>query len=170
MPCATIFAMDAPPSASPASPGPPAEVGAEPRSLRERMAAAGRTIGARESRQRAALDAAQRRCRALHEQVGDALDAFHMAAVAAGAPHLEIVVGMPRLDDKHVRAAQFELRRGRHVGIVVVKTKGTVTLVGPFRRGKPEGPCRSFPADAQAELEAALGEFLERFVEEAMSP
>jgi hypothetical protein len=45
-----------------------------------------------------------------------------------------------------------------------------VTLVGPFRQGKDEGPCKSFPIDAEAEIEPALGEFLARFLREAASP
>ena len=40
-----------------------------------------------------------------------------------------------------------------------------MTLVGPFRVGKVEGPCKSFPFEAQDELDRALGEFLEQFVE-----
>jgi len=156
------------------------------------MAAAGRALGAREAPHRAELDTARQRCLTLHEQVCAAVDAFHAAASAAGAPHLRISVGDPKLDEKRVRALEFEVRRGRYVGLVVVKAKGVVTLVGPFRRGKPEEPCRSFrfrvadrvaervaegtgqdagvAADADAELGAALGDFLERFVQEAMTP
>jgi hypothetical protein len=56
------------------------------------------------------------------------------------------------------------------VGVVVVKARGEVTLVGPFRAGKAEGPCRSLPIDANAEIESALGEFLEKLAEEAATP
>ncbi len=42
--------------------------------------------------------------------------------------------------------------------------------MGPFRTGKAEGPCLSFPFDAEAELEKALGDFLEQFLEEAATP
>jgi hypothetical protein len=42
--------------------------------------------------------------------------------------------------------------------------------VGPFHRGKAEGPCLSFPFEAEAELRKALGDFLERFLEEAAQP
>jgi len=65
---------------------------------------------------------------------------------------------------------EFELRRGRHRAIVTAKSRGEVTLVGPFRAGKVEGPCKSFPLEAQEELHLALGEFLEQFVEEAATP
>jgi hypothetical protein len=176
---------------------------AAPPSLRERLAAAGRAIGAREAPHREALEAARQVCDVLHRHVRAALDEFHAEAAAAGAPQLRLDVGEPRLDEKHVRAVEFELRRGRHVGIVVVKAKGEVTLVGPFRTGKAEGPCRSVAfgvladvlaptsadsdpdsasvasasaactaagAGASAELETALGDFLERFVDEATTP
>ncbi len=189
-----MLAMDAPPSVRPGGPMATAAT-ASPSlckplgdALCERMAAAGRELGAREAPHRAALDTARQRCLALHEHVCAAVDAFHAAAAAAGAPHLRIAVGDPKLDEKRVRALEFEVRRGRYVGLVVVKGKGVVTLVGPFRRGKPEEPCRSFrfrvaeqvaegtsqdagvAADADAELGAALGDFLERFVQEAMTP
>ena len=63
-----------------------------------------------------------------------------------------------------------DLRRGRHQAIVTVKSRGEVTLVGPFRAGKVEGPCKSFPFDAEPEIEAELGSFLERFLHEAATP
>jgi hypothetical protein len=79
-------------------------------------------------------------------------------------------VGPVRLDEKHLRAIEFDVRRGRHVGLVIVKARGEVTLVGPFRSGKNEGPCRTFPWDADADIRGALGDFLERFLEEAAAP
>jgi hypothetical protein len=138
--------------------------------LRERLAAAGQALGSREAPFREALDEALARCRLLHQQACTALDAFHGAAAAAGAPHLQVVVSPPRLDEKHVRAVEFELRRGRHAGLVIVKARGEVTLVGPFRTGKEEGPCRSLPWTDEAGIETALSEFLVRFVEEAAAP
>jgi hypothetical protein len=75
-----------------------------------------------------------------------------------------------RLDDKHVRAIAFDVRRGRHAGVVTVKSRGEVTLVGPFRSGKTEAPCRTFPWDAQDDIDGALGDFLLRFLEEAVTP
>jgi len=140
--------------------------------LRERLAARGRALGEREAPHRAALEEATARCHELHARVRDALEAFHAAAAAAGAPHLVLHVSEPRLDDKHVRACEFEIRRGRHVGLVIARAaKRELTFVGPFQTGKPEGPCRSIPFDAPApELEAALADFLERLVEEAATP
>lgn len=138
--------------------------------LAERMEALGRDLGAREAAHGDALEQARVKAAALHEEVKAALERFADAAVAAGAPALDIRVTDPRLDEKHIRSIEFDLRRGRHTGIVVVKARGEITLVGPFRQGKTEGPCRSFPIDAEGEVRAGLGEFLERFAEEAMSP
>jgi hypothetical protein len=69
-----------------------------------------------------------------------------------------------------VRSYQFELSRGRHRAIVTVKSRGEVTLVGPFRAGKTEGPCRSFPLASSQEFEEALARFLVSFVEDAATP
>ena len=76
----------------------------------------------------------------------------------------------PRLDDKHVHAVEFNLSRGRHRAIVTTKSKGEITLVGPFKAGKNEGPCRTFPFSEDEELKDALGDFIERFLEEATAP
>jgi hypothetical protein len=138
--------------------------------LRSRLSAAGSLLGAREATHRSALEEAQKRCEALRALVVDSVDAFHTAAVAAGAPQLRIEVTPVRLDDKHVRAIAFEVRRGRHSGVVTVKSRGEVTLVGPFRSGKTEGPCRTFPWDAHDEIDRSLGDFLLRFLEEAATP
>ncbi len=53
---------------------------------------------------------------------------------------------------------------------MTIKSRGDVTLVGPFRSGKVEGPCKSFPFDAERELGEALPAFLESFLEEAATP
>lgn len=138
--------------------------------LAERLARVGREIGSRERAHGSSLAEADDVARALHRSVATALESFHAAAGDAGAPHLRIELAEPRADDKHLRSVQFELLRGRHRAIVTVKSKGEVTLVGPFRSGKPEGPCKSFPIDAHADIEDALGGFLERFLEEAATP
>ena len=130
----------------------------------------GRALGAREAAHRTPLEAARACSRALHARVAEGLVAFHAATAQAGAPHLRLELSEPRLDQKHARAIEFEVRRGRHVGIVTVKARGEVTLVGPFRAGKTEGPCRTFPMDAAAEIEEALGDFLERLALEAATP
>ncbi len=116
-----------------------------------------------------ALAAARTKADAVHAQVVEAIGHFN-ALVGETVPHLQVVVTPPRTDDKHLHAIEFDLERGRHRGVITVKTKREVTLVGPFRAGKPEGPCRSFPFDAADDLEDALGDFLTRFLEEASAP
>jgi hypothetical protein len=137
--------------------------------LRERLAGLGRSLGDREAPHAAALAAARERAVSLRRAVAAGLDAFHGAA-AACAPELRIELSEPHLDDKHVRSVEFELRRGRTRAIVTVKSRGEVTLVGPFHAGKTEGPCKTFPFDAEVEIEKALGDFLESFLEEAATP
>lgn len=138
--------------------------------LGARLAALGRSLGEREAAHRAELDAARACAERLREDVARALERFHAAAEEAGAPHLRVALSEIRLDDKHLRAVEFDLLRGRHKAIVVAKSRGDLTLVGPFHVGKPEGPCRSFPFDARPEIDEALGTFLESFLEEAATP
>ena len=139
--------------------------------LRERLARVGESIGRREANHGEALETARKKAAELHAVVTDGIGAYRQAVEAAGASHLAAVqVSEPRLDDKHVRAVEFSLERGRYRAIVTVKSKGEVTLVGPFRAGKAEGPCKSFPFEAEPELSAALGGFLEEFLEEAATP
>ncbi|MBW2272213.1 MAG: hypothetical protein JRG96_03010 [Deltaproteobacteria bacterium] len=138
--------------------------------LAKKMGELGRVLGAREAGHLDALATARDLARQLHDKVATALAHFHAAAGTAGASHFQVALGDPHLDDKHVRAFEFDLRRGRHRVIVTVKSRGEVTLVGPFHQGKAEGPCRSFPFDAEAEIESALGALLETFLEQAFTP
>ncbi len=138
--------------------------------LGERLEELGRLIGEREAPHDAALERARAKASELRTALEAALDRFHTAIHKAGAPHLAIELGPLQLDDKHIRAIEFDLRRGRRRAIVTVKSRGEVTLVGPFRIGRNEGPCRTFPFEAKSEIETALCEFLERFLEEAMTP
>ena len=138
--------------------------------LAERLAVLGRALGEREADHGAAMAEARRCAEAVHAEVGRALEAFHRAAREAGADHLEVQLSPLRIDDKHLRAVQFDLSRGRHRAIVTAKSRGDLTLVGPFRGGHTEGPCKSFPFDAQDEIRRALAEFLESFLEAAATP
>ena len=139
-------------------------------SLRDRLLELGQELAAREAEHRVALDEARRRAGALRAEVAEALAGWSEAVDAAGAPQLAIALGELRPDEKHVRAVEFDLARGRHRAIVTVKARGEVTLVGPFHAGKTEGPCKSFPFAAEAEIRKALGDFLERFLNEAATP
>ena len=137
--------------------------------LRVRLAEVGRRLGEREAEHRAAFEAARVPAVDLHARVASALEAFHEAA-RGGAPQLGVELSEPRPDEKHLRSVQFDLRRGRCRAIVTLKSRGEVTLVGPFRDGKVEGPCKSFPFDAEDEIGKALGDFLESFLDEAATP
>ena len=141
-----------------------------PDDLDTRLEALGRSLGQREAAHSEGLEQARKCADELRSRVAKALERFHAAAADAGAPHLRIELSGIRVDDKHLRAVEFDLQRGRHKAIVVAKGRGEVTLVGPFRVGKVEGPCRSFPIDADDELLEALGPFLEAFLEEAAAP
>ena len=148
---------------SPSSP--PADV-----DLGARLEALGLRLGEREAVHADSLREARGQAERLRGEVATALGAFHAAAAASGAPHLRVALSEVRVDDKHLRAVEFDLVRGRHKAVITAKSKGEVTLVGPFRIGKEEGPCLSFPFTAKDEIRGALGSFLERFLEEAATP
>lgn len=137
-------------------------------SLRDRLRELGRELAAREAEHAASLDGARRQAESLRAEVIEALAGWHEGV--SGAPQLAVRVGELKPDDKHVRAVEFDLVRGRHRAIVTVKARGDVTLVGPFHAGKTEGPCKSFPFGAAEEIRKALGDFLERFLTEAATP
>jgi len=134
------------------------------------MAQLGKALGEREAAHRDAITEAWRRAGTLRLEVAAALDAFAKAAARAGAAQLTVQLGDVRTDDKHLRAVQFDVSRGRNRAVVTVKSRGEITLVGPFHAGKAEGPCKSFPYGAEDELQAAVGEFLEKFLTEAANP
>ena len=139
-------------------------------SLRDRLHGVGRELAAREAEHRDALEAARTKATALRAEVSEGLAGWRAALREAGASQLDVALDEIRPDDKHTRAVEFELRRGRHRAIVTVRSRGEVTLVGPFHAGKIEGPCKSFPFDAEEEMRRALADFLERFLREAATP
>ncbi len=138
--------------------------------LGDRLEALGRELGGREAAHAEGLAAARARAGELREQLESAFERFRSAAADAGSAHLEPQVSAVRIDDKHLRSWQLELSRGRHRAIVTVKSRGEVTLVGPFKTGKNEGPCRSFPLASSDEFEAALSSFVVSFLEDAATP
>ncbi len=137
-------------------------------SIEQRLANLGQSLVDREGAEARNREEARRVAQGLHERVERALKAYHEAV--SEVPFLRVVLSELRLDDKHLHAIEFELERGRHRAIVTIKQRGEVTLVGPFRLGKAEGPCRSFPFSAEGEIEHALGDFLCHFIEAAVSP
>jgi hypothetical protein len=138
--------------------------------LKDRLEKLGRSLGEREVSHQPGLREACARLESVRSQVATALEGFHKAAAEAGAPQLRVTLSEVRADDKHLRAAQFELVRGRYRAIVTARSRGEITLVGPFHAGKTEGPCLTFPLEAGEDLRSALANFLERFLEEAATP
>ena len=85
------------------------------------------------------------------------VERFRREARARGVPHLaHIEVGPVEPDEKHVDALQVMIRQGRWHVVCVAKSRGAVTLVGPYQRGKKEGPCATLPG-AGEELDRAAG-------------
>ena len=138
-------------------------------SLEERMEALASALVKREERHAGDLARAREKADELYAQLDSAVERFN-GVIAGTAPGLQLAVNGPRLDEKHAHSVQLDLERGRHRALVIVKSKAEVILVGPFKAGKAEGPCQTFAFSAKDELDAALGDFLERFAEEATNP
>jgi hypothetical protein len=85
----------------------------------------------------------------LRGQAQACIEAFVARATALGAEQLgSVSVSGVVPDQKHVDCLQFSVERGRNVLLcVAIATPegGKVRLVGPFKRGKAEGPCGDFP-------------------------
>jgi hypothetical protein len=97
----------------------------------------------------------------------DAIQAFVRSAREHGGAHLtDVGVGPVEPDEKHVDCLQFQVMRGRWKLTCVGKTRGVVTVVGPFRHGEPEKPCAEFPLPS-AEAEAGLEDRLLALLREA---
>jgi hypothetical protein len=137
--------------------------------LNDRIEAIAHEVAKREETHAEGIARANAKADELHARVSAAIDLFNKALVKT-VPYLHVEVSAPRIDDKHLHAVEFDLERGQHRAVVTVKSKGDVTLVGPFRSGKKQGPCRSFPFDSSEEIEDALGDFLEHFIQAATSP
>ncbi|MCH7600512.1 MAG: hypothetical protein IH973_12210 [Myxococcales bacterium] len=138
--------------------------------LADQLEEIGKRLGARESGLLEQLGRVQKRAGELHERVREGIEGFHRGSREAGAPHLAVELSDPRIDDKHLHSVQFDLVRGRHRVIVTVKIAGEVTIVGPFKTGKPEGPCKSIPLDDEEAIDEALSLVLSDFLEAAFAP
>jgi hypothetical protein len=94
----------------------------------------------------------------LREVAAEAVDAFRRTVHAEGAQHLaDVEVSSVEPDEKHVDCVQVRIQRGRWEALVVAKAGGKVTLVGPFRRGKTEQPCRDFELSGKQVEEGVEG-------------
>jgi len=137
--------------------------------LDERLSALGEELAQREAAHAESLAVARKRATELHARVEGALRAYHAKALP-DAPWLEVSLGAAKTDDKHLHSVEFDVRRGRHRALVTVKSRGDVTLVGPFQVGKAEGPCKTFEINDDASIDAALGDVLAEFIEQAATP
>ena len=103
----------------------------------------------------------------LRDRALDAVDAFVRVARERGGVHLtDIAVSPVEWDEKHVDCLQFKVMRGRWELTCVGKARGVVTLVGPYRRGKPEQPCAELPLPGP-QADAALDDRLLALLREA---
>jgi len=106
---------------------------------------------------------------ALRESAAEALAEFRSRAAEVGAPYLaNIEVSPVEPDEKHVDAVQFKITRGRLelLCVAIARGEGKMRVVGPFKRGKDEGPCAE-AALAGPEIESLLEERIEALVREA---
>jgi hypothetical protein len=107
--------------------------------------------------------------RDLRELAFQAIEAFRERAAELGAPYLgNVEVSAVEPDEKHVDCVQFRVSRGRTelLCIAIASAGGKVRLVGPFQRGKTEGPCADAPLRGR-EVEHALEDRIERLLREA---
>lgn len=111
-----------------------------------RFEALARELGERDRALGAALADARAAAVELRRHAEQSVATFCAAARASGAEHLtQLHVGPVEPDEKHVDCVQLRIARGRHELVCVANSDGRFTLVGPFRRGKPEKPCADFP-------------------------
>jgi hypothetical protein len=97
------------------------------------------------------------------------IEAFRERAAEIGAPYLgQLEVSDVLPDAKHVDSVQFSVSRGRTelLCIAIAKGPGKVRLVGPFQRGKEEGPCAEAPLRGP-DVEKALEDRIEALIREA---
>ncbi len=126
----------------------------------DRFAELARELALRDRDLAARLERARARAAALREWAEHALQGFRDVARDAGAAHLaHVEVGPVEPDEKHVDCVQFKVERGRWEITCVAKSAGKVTLVGPYKKGKPEKPCHDHPL-VGGETEQALEDLL----------
>jgi len=136
--------------------------------LAEKLAEMGEQLFEREVANAPAMAATRQRAEVIQGKVRTALAGY--AKATRPMAQLAVQVSDPRVDDKHLHAVQFDITRGRHQVIVTAKCKGVVTLVGPFKQGDEEGPCRRIDLEDDAAIEAGLEVVLLAFLEAAFAP
>ena len=127
---------------------------------RARFEGLARELAERDAELSPGLEEARVCAQALRARAREALAEFRQAAERGGALHLaRVEVGPVEPDEKHIDAVQVRVKRGRWEIVCVAKSRGEVTLVGPYRQGKEENPCKSYAFKAP-ELEPALDDLL----------
>ena len=114
---------------------------------RDRLRELGRELAAREADTGRARRAARRRRRACAPR-----SRRRSSLARGGRPAAPQLRGRPRRGPAGRQARSrrpVRSRAGAVAPIVTVKSRGEVTLVGPFHAGKAEGPCKSFPFDGR---------------------
>jgi hypothetical protein len=117
----------------------------------------------------ARLRLAREAARVLRDAAFEAVEAFRQRAAERGAGYLgNIDVSGVEPDEKHVDAVQFRITRGRLevICVAIARGEGKMRVVGPFKRGKEEGPCAEAPLRG-SEIEKLLEERLAALVREA---
>lgn len=127
-------------------------------------------LAARDPGLAARLREVREAARTLRELAFQAVEAFRERAAELGAPYLgNVEVSGVEPDEKHVDCVQFRISRGRTelLCIAIAAGEGKMRLVGPFKRGKSEGPCADAPLSGP-EVERALEDRIERLLREAV--
>ena len=107
--------------------------------------------------------------RSLRDAAFAAVEAFRLRAAERGASYLaNFEVSEVEPDEKHVDAVQFRITRGRFevICVAIARGAGKMRVVGPFKRGKEEGPCADAPLRGD-EVEKALADRIEQLLREA---
>jgi hypothetical protein len=104
-------------------------------------------LAARDPGLSARLRDVRQAARELRDLAFEAVEAFRERTAELGAPylgHLEVSAVEP--DEKHVDCVQFRISRGRtELLVIAIAEARKIRLVGPFKRGKAEGPCADAP-------------------------
>jgi hypothetical protein len=133
----------------------------------ERLRKLAEELAARDAELAPRLAQAREAAERLNHVARVAVEDFRQTALERGAEHLtRIAVGPVEPDEKHVDCLQFRIARGRWEAICVVKAEGRVTLVGPFKRGKPEKPCADHALSGEA-VEDGLEDLIAQLITSA---
>ncbi|MFQ5701124.1 MAG: hypothetical protein ACE5HU_04705 [Acidobacteriota bacterium] len=129
----------------------------------DRIESLARDLAARDRDRITARRRAADRAQALHDVTVTAIGRFAEAVRRGGAGHLDLLrVDPVEPDDKSVRAFQFAVRRGRFQALVICKDRDEVMLVGPFKRGRTEEPCRTLHLAGDGDHTTAVEQALEQ--------